>query len=155
MTNVFNSSAAAKTLTLRGMNNDPNQITSNLNDNGGVLNVTKSDGGNWILSGTNNFTGTLTINGGSLGATTTAAALGAPGTGSISFSNGYLYGLGAPLNISRAVILGVNANTQFTGDQSMAFLWLLDQRRGPRGPAADACAGPCRGAAGTRRRPRR
>ncbi|MBU6303228.1 MAG: autotransporter-associated beta strand repeat-containing protein, partial [Verrucomicrobia bacterium] len=118
--NLVNNLAGAKTLNIRGMNYDPNTITSNLNDNGGALTVTKSDGGVWVLSGTNNFTGNLNISGGGLGVTS-GAALGSAATGSVVISNGYLFGVGAPIVTSRALVLSVNANSEFTGNQSITF----------------------------------
>lgn len=66
-TNLNDMVAGAKTLTLRGFNNDANVLASNLANNGGALTVTKTDGGTWVLSGTNTYTGLTTITSGSLG----------------------------------------------------------------------------------------
>ena len=54
-----NTAAGAKTLTLRGFNQDQNEIRSVLADNGGVLTVTQSDGGIWVLSGSYPFSGNI------------------------------------------------------------------------------------------------
>jgi autotransporter-associated beta strand protein len=113
--------SGAKTLTLRGMNSDANTIVGNLQPVGGTLTVTKSDGGTWILTGNNTFTGTLTLGGGWLGASS-ATALGASGTGTIAFSNGGLFASGgAPLTIARAVSFVSNGTSLFGGDQSLTF----------------------------------
>ncbi|CAN5834178.1 autotransporter-associated beta strand repeat-containing protein [soil metagenome] len=111
----------AKTLNLRGFNSDANRIASNIGDSGGITTITKSDGGTWVLSGTNGFTGNLNINAGLIGAAS-AASLGAVGTGAIITSNGGLFASGgAALNISRALQIAGNATSVFTGDQSITF----------------------------------
>jgi autotransporter-associated beta strand protein len=59
----------ARTLTLQGDSIGDNRLNPRLidNTNGGVLNVTKSGSGLWILGNTSNgYTGTTTINGGAL-----------------------------------------------------------------------------------------
>lgn len=115
LTALSNAVGGAKTLTLRGLSIDANAITSNLNDNGGALTVTKTDGGNWELSGTNGFTGNLNLNGGLLGANGNAA-LGANGTGNVIFNNGGIYSTNAAgLTITRAVQITNNAQASFTG----------------------------------------
>ncbi|OYW30829.1 MAG: hypothetical protein B7Z47_02930 [Chthoniobacter sp. 12-60-6] len=64
--NVVNSGAGSKTLTLRGFSNDVNVISSVLADNGGSLRLAKADGGTWMLSGANTFTGGVRIDAGLL-----------------------------------------------------------------------------------------
>lgn len=68
-----------KTLELRGTNTDANTISSPLGDNGGSLRLIKGDGGVWILTGANTYTGGTRIDGGSLGVSS-AGALGAVST---------------------------------------------------------------------------
>lgn len=60
--------SGAKTLTLGGTNTDNNEIQSALGDggHGGTLAVTKTAGGTWVLSGLNSYTGSTTINQGTL-----------------------------------------------------------------------------------------
>ncbi len=120
LTNVAVSGAGIKTLTIRGFNTDANSITSNLNDNGGALSVTKADAGVWELSGTNGFTGNLTI-GGLLGANS-AAALGAAGTGSIIFNNGGLYtNTAGGFTIARATQIASNTQATFVGSNQFTL----------------------------------
>ena len=61
-------STAAKTITLRGTNTDANTISSGI-ANGSALNATtiaKEDAGKWVLSGALSYTGTTSVNGGTL-----------------------------------------------------------------------------------------
>lgn len=62
----FNSSTAAKTLTLDGTNAGSNTIASIIGDNTGVTSLTKSGTGTWVLSGANTFSGLTVIDGGTL-----------------------------------------------------------------------------------------
>ena len=62
----FNSGTAAKTLTLDGTNTGANNITPIIGDNTGATSLTKSGAGTWMLSAANTYTGTTTINGGTL-----------------------------------------------------------------------------------------
>jgi autotransporter-associated beta strand protein len=61
---------SARTLTLTGTNTDANTIAGNLQDSSaagaGVLTLAKSGVGAWVLSGANTYTGTTTINVGTL-----------------------------------------------------------------------------------------
>lgn len=120
ITNLNHTGSGAKTLGLRGYNMDFNEITANLVDNGGILSVTKSDGGNWILSGNNTFTGNLTINSGFIGATA-GTALGSSVTGSIVFSNGGLFAHGGDITVNRNSTIAVFASAVFTGDHSITL----------------------------------
>ncbi|MDF1824780.1 MAG: autotransporter-associated beta strand repeat-containing protein [Verrucomicrobiales bacterium] len=72
--NITNSvSTEAKTLTLGGTNTGENRIDGVIADNnqpgGGIINLAKDDAGTWLLNGTNTYTGTTTVNGGTLGGT--------------------------------------------------------------------------------------
>jgi autotransporter-associated beta strand protein len=72
---AFNSSAGNlitvnRLLTLGGANTDANAISGAIIDNntvgGGTVSLSKSGSGRWILSGVNTYTGTTTVNGGTL-----------------------------------------------------------------------------------------
>jgi autotransporter-associated beta strand protein len=57
-TGGFSSSAAgAKTLTLSGTNTDPTTISGAITNGAGTVTVSKSGAGQWVLSGTNTYTG--------------------------------------------------------------------------------------------------
>jgi autotransporter-associated beta strand protein len=57
----------SKNLVFRGDSPAPAEFAGNLSNVGGnLIAVTKSDAGSWTLSGTNSFTGTLTVDGGTL-----------------------------------------------------------------------------------------
>ncbi len=65
--NVATPTDTAKTLALGGVNTSDNTISGNLVDAAaGALSVTKIDGGTWLLSGTNTYTGATTISAGTL-----------------------------------------------------------------------------------------
>ena len=69
--NVARSDAtAARTLTLGGSNTGDNTIIGKIQDNntgsGGIINVVKQDEGKWILAGNNTYTGSTTVDGGTL-----------------------------------------------------------------------------------------
>ncbi|MFO1484003.1 MAG: autotransporter-associated beta strand repeat-containing protein [Verrucomicrobiaceae bacterium] len=122
LNNFSSTGNGSKTLNLRGLNTDANTISSNIgNAGGGTTSVTKSDGGTWILSGNNTFTGSLTVSAGWLGLASDVSA-GSAGTGALVLSNGGIFASGgSALSISRALQLVGNANSLFTGDQSITF----------------------------------
>ena len=81
--------STARTLTLGGSNTGPNTIQGVIADNTGtetpVVNLVKQDAGTWVLSGNNTYTGSTTINAGTL----QAAASGALGkTSQVVLNNG-------------------------------------------------------------------
>ena len=122
LTNVLNNSTTtAKTLTLTGDLNAANEITSVLSDNTGILTVTKSDNGTWILSGDNTYTGTTTVNGGALGIRgNSVGAVGAVtsspvGVTRLTISNGSVFGLDGDINLNTLVRFNGNANSTFIG----------------------------------------
>ena len=80
-------SPTARTLTLTGTNDGANTIGGNLQDSSaagvGVLSVAKTGGGTWVLGGINTYTGTTTVNAGTL-------VIGGSITGSATVSAGTL-----------------------------------------------------------------
>jgi autotransporter-associated beta strand protein len=69
--------STARTLTLGGSNTGPNTIQGVIADNTGtetpVVNLVKQDAGTWVLSGNNTYTGSTTINAGTLQAAASGA----------------------------------------------------------------------------------
>ena len=62
-TDTVNTGTGVKTLTLDAVQANPTNVFSgNISDGAGTLAVTKSGAGTWILSGTNTYTGTTTVN---------------------------------------------------------------------------------------------
>jgi autotransporter-associated beta strand protein len=126
LTNVNNNTAVsptgAKTLSLRGLNNFANTLSSILaNDGGGgVLTVTHDTAGTWILSGANTYTGTTTASGaGTLGAGNDQAF----GLGGLTITNATIFASGGDRNIANPITLGntTNAIDAYVGDYSLTF----------------------------------
>ncbi len=117
----LNAAAAAKTLSLNGLNTDFNTLASNLTDNtgggGGALSITKNTGGTWVLSGNNTMTGTITLTGGILGGTNSNAF----GTGAIVFSNGNLMAVGADLTLANPLTATNNTTSGFVGSYNITL----------------------------------
>ncbi|HEX3019034.1 MAG TPA: autotransporter-associated beta strand repeat-containing protein, partial [Chitinispirillaceae bacterium] len=67
------SGSGTRTLTLQGTNNGSNTIAAVIGDNGGATSIVKSGTGKWVLTGGNSYTGTTTINGGTLQAAVLAS----------------------------------------------------------------------------------
>ncbi|WP_395753761.1 autotransporter-associated beta strand repeat-containing protein [Prosthecobacter sp.] len=73
----FNGQSGARTLTLTGTSSFiSNQIAAVIGDNGGATSLVKTGTGGWVITGTNTYTGTTTIDSGSL----TVGANGSTGT---------------------------------------------------------------------------
>ncbi|WP_395741000.1 autotransporter-associated beta strand repeat-containing protein [Prosthecobacter sp.] len=73
----FNGQSGARTLTLTGTSSFiTNQIAAVIGDNGGATSLVKNGTGGWVITGTNTYTGTTTIDSGSL----TVGANGSTGT---------------------------------------------------------------------------
>ena len=113
----FGYTASARTLTLTGTNTDSNTIAGILQDTSaagaGVLGLTKSGIGQWVLSGANTYSGTNTVNLGTLAGTQTS---GTPfGTGAVTLNAGTL-SLAPAGSGSNVTVTGgtVAAATKFT-----------------------------------------
>lgn len=65
--------AGIKSLTLGGTSTQNNIISGVIADNGGATSLIKADGGVWVLSGINTYTGNTTITGGTLKVQSNAA----------------------------------------------------------------------------------
>ncbi len=118
LTNDVITATGNKTLFLRGSHAGPNQITSQLSDNGGTLGVTVDGGAMWILTNpANNYTGLTTVGGGVLG----IGADGAIGSGTLRLSNGSVFAYGGDLTLANPVDQANNTTGAFIGDYSLTF----------------------------------
>jgi autotransporter-associated beta strand protein len=75
--------AGAKTLTLTGTNTDANTVSGAITNGAGTVAVTKAGAGQWVLSGTNTYTGATAMSAGTLtmsGSFTTASVTASAGT---------------------------------------------------------------------------
>ncbi len=122
-----NTGSGAKTLTLGGTSIDNNEIQSILSDgaNGGTLALTKANGGTWLLSGLNTYTGNTTINQGilSINSIADSGTSSAIGAGSIiNFGNvlqtGTLFYSGAAATTNRTLNLASTSTGGATIDAS-------------------------------------
>lgn len=120
-------SGSTTTLTIGGTNTDANEIRTVLANNasGGVLAVTKSGTGNWILSGANSYSGATSISAGAL-TIQNASALGST-TGTTTVSSGAALRLqggiavGAePLRVAGTGISTTGALRNMSGTNSFA-----------------------------------
>lgn len=75
---AFSSSIAAKTFTLTGSSASGNTVAGVIQDNntvgGGIINLTKTGSGSWIVSGVNTFTGQVRVDNGTLSVNSLANA---------------------------------------------------------------------------------
>ena len=111
----------ARTLTLTGSNAGNNEISSSLADSagGGVLSVSKSGSGTWVLSGTNTYTGATSVTSGTL------ALVGGSQTSPITVSSGATLGftLGSPTTSTSTVTFsGATAKVSVSGTPVAATL---------------------------------
>ncbi|NBV85054.1 MAG: hypothetical protein EBS01_02035, partial [Verrucomicrobia bacterium] len=133
LNSVVNSGAGSKTLTLTGLNTDSNAITSALADNGGALNVTKNDGGVWVLNPSlpNTFTGAIAINRGLLGLSQNGLGSAGSITMTSATGNAGIFAVGGPLTVTKSLTIQATQSGQnytaspisevFTGAYSMTF----------------------------------
>ncbi|MEZ5387264.1 MAG: autotransporter-associated beta strand repeat-containing protein [Prosthecobacter sp.] len=123
LTNVVNDmTAGAKTLSLRGTNQSGNMITSKLSDNSGALSITLDSSATWILTNAaNDFSGTVSVNGGALGIGADTAL----GTGLLSFNTGSVFAYGADRTIANTIDQDNNTTIAFVGAYSLNFTQTL------------------------------
>lgn len=119
---VLSGTNTARTLTLSGTNTNNNTLSAQLTDNGsGVLSMTKSGIGIWVLANASNtYTGKTTINGGVLSVTDLAdgGVASSIGASSAAASN-LVIGNGSTL---RYVGSGASSNRLFTLAPGVAFI---------------------------------
>jgi fibronectin-binding autotransporter adhesin len=131
-TGTISFGGAARTLTLTGTNADNNTLSPLIADAAAAtgvntVNVAKSGTGKWILAGNNTYTGTTTVNAGTLlingnqtgaGATTVAAGatLGGSGTLGGALTNNGIVSPGASVGT-----LNVNGNTTMAANSHLAI----------------------------------
>ncbi|MBL9082851.1 MAG: autotransporter-associated beta strand repeat-containing protein, partial [Planctomycetales bacterium] len=106
----------ARTLALRGSNVAGNMITSQLSDNGGALSITVDGGATWILTNSNNYTGTTTVSAGALGIGHDSAI----GAG-LTVGNGNVFAYNADRTLTNALTLTSNATNGWMGNYSLTF----------------------------------
>ncbi|HEY8993364.1 MAG TPA: autotransporter-associated beta strand repeat-containing protein [Lacunisphaera sp.] len=124
----FNGGTAAKTLTLTGTNTGANTIAAIIGDNTGATSLTKSGVGSWTLTGANTYTGTTTIQGGTLNVGNgTSGSLGTTaltfsGTGTINFNEaaGSSQSMGL-LTVNAGAAATVRSTYGGSGNTSLTF----------------------------------
>ncbi len=129
LTSITNFVAGAKVLQLVGQSRDANTITAVLADNGGALSVTKGNGGTWILTGANTFTGTVTVSDGFLGigagwssiSSSAANPLGMNATILTMGADGGLFTLNPGGTTITSPVAVAGGNFTFSGLNSIAF----------------------------------
>ncbi|MBB5035635.1 autotransporter-associated beta strand repeat-containing protein [Prosthecobacter vanneervenii] len=106
----FNSQTGTRTLTLTGTNTGANTIGAVIGDNGAATALVKSGAGTWVLTGANSYTGTTTINAGSLqaGGGGTSGNL---GTGAVTNNGNLTFNRSDAITVAN-VISGTGSVTQ-------------------------------------------
>jgi autotransporter-associated beta strand protein len=99
----FNGQLGARTLELTGTNAGNNTIALAIGNNGGATSLVKSGAGTWVLSGLNTYSGTTTINAGTLKAGSTTG---------LSATSAFLVNTGGTLDINgfASTILSLSDN---------------------------------------------
>lgn len=119
ISNLSNTGAGAKTLTLRGINTDINRITSNLaNQGANALTITKDTQTTWVLSGDNSgMTGTVSVTQGALGIGSNTAL----GTNTVTLGNSTLFADGGDRTLANAISMSNNTVNTAVGLNSITF----------------------------------
>jgi autotransporter-associated beta strand protein len=71
---VFNSQDGDRALTLAGTNTGANTMAALISDNVGFTSLVKTGAGTWIITGANTYTGTTSIQNGTLSVSSLAAS---------------------------------------------------------------------------------
>lgn len=114
---------------LRGWNTDRNEMAMTLTNstNGtfpNTLVLQKTDGGTWVVSGPNTYTGGTNVNSGFLGISgaTVGASGTAIGTGTLTISNAGIFATNAGgLTIGNTTQIASNTTAQFVGQNSITI----------------------------------
>ncbi len=115
---VEDSSATAVTLTAGG-NNTSTTFSGDIINDVGVLSLTKTGTGTLILSGANTYTGTTTVDGGTLSVTTGGASGDNLSSGAVTLENdAILLANGSGDTISNAITLGSGGGTINVADSA-------------------------------------
>lgn len=106
----------SKALTLSGTNTGSNTVSGSITNGSGTTALTKSGTGTWILSGSNTYTGTTTLAGGTLVVGSDSAF----GSGNVTISGaGTLQADSSPRSLSNDLI--VNSNFTIAGSSNLSF----------------------------------
>ena len=108
-------------MTLTGTNTGNNTLAPVIGDNSGATSLVKSGTGTWILTGSNTFSGTTTINAGTLKLASSGSALGSTSSITVNSGGTLLLGASNQINNSAGVTLigGTIALSGFSeGDSS-------------------------------------
>jgi len=109
----FNGQTGTRTLTLTGTNTGDNTLAAVIGDNTGATSLVKSGTGTWVISGSNTFTGTTTVNAGTLKLASSGSALGS--TSLITVNSGGTLMLGASNQINDSAGITLHGGTFATG----------------------------------------
>jgi fibronectin-binding autotransporter adhesin len=110
---------SAHTLTLTGTNTGANTLAPVIGNNTGLTSVTKNGAGSWTLTGANTYTGTTTVNAGSLFVNGNQSAA----TGAVNVNNiGTTLGGSGTIGGAVTVVSGANLSPGATGVGSTAIL---------------------------------
>lgn len=113
-TGAVSNTGTAKTLTLGGTNISSNEVQSVISDGSGTISLTKADGGLWILSGLNTYSGGTTLSAGTLILNSTSAI----GTGTLTITGGTLDTLSA-ITLTTSNAIALNGSLVFGGTNNL------------------------------------
>jgi fibronectin-binding autotransporter adhesin len=126
----FNSQSGARTVTLSGTSTANNSLAMAIGDNGGATSLLKNGAGLWILTGANGYSGSTTVNAGTLqfGSDSTATSFSTSGTialaGTLKAHNGTLTLTNNRINITGA---SGNLTTGASGTISVSGVTFANQ----------------------------